>query len=116
MNLLHKKVRKVLIILFVISLTGCFQSTKSLLIINNVSRDTSILIKVINPRLYSPTNMIVKITGETSDSFIVMNGMKIPGGIVDTLMNMDFYNHECLFKYNSYKAKKGQLKVSIEIP
>jgi hypothetical protein len=116
MNLLHKKISKVLIILLVISLTGCFQSTKSLLIINNVSRDTSILIKVINPRLYSPTTMIVKINGETSDSFIVMNDMKIPGGIVDTIMNMDFYNHEYHFKYNSYKAKKGQLKVSIEIP
>ena len=116
MNLLNKKARIVLLILFITSITGGFQSTKSSIIINNVSRDTSILIKVITPRLYSPTNMIVKITGETSDSFFVMNGMKIPGGIVDTLMNMDFYNHEYLFKYNSYKAKKGQLKVSIEIP
>ena len=116
MNLLNKKVRIALLILFITSITGCFQSTKSSTIINNVSRDTSILIKVINPRLVSPTTMIVKITGETSDSFIVMNGMKIPGGIVDTLMNMDFYDKEYIFKYNSYKAKKGHLKISIEIP
>ena len=45
-----------------------------------------------------------------------MNGMKIPGGIVDTLMNMDFYSEEYIFKYNSFKAKRGHLQVSIEIP
>lgn len=115
MNLLHEKVRKVLIILFVISLTGCFQSTKSSKIINDVSIDTSFFVKV-KPRFLPTSTMIVKITGEVSDSFIVMYSKIIPGGIVDTLIQTEFYSDEYLFKYNSYKAKKGQLKVSIEIP
>ena len=103
--------RLILVILIITSITGCFKSSKSSLIIHNVSRDTFVLVKA----NYAPTKIIVKITGDVSDSFIVMNNIKIPGGIVDTLIDTDFYNREYLFKYNSYKAKKGKLVISIEI-
>ncbi len=107
--------RLVLVILFITLIASCFQSTKSSKIINDVSIDTSFLVKV-KPRFHPTSTMIVKITGEVSDSFIVMYSKIIPGGIVDTLIQTDFYSDEYLFKYNSYKARKGKLVISIEIP
>jgi hypothetical protein len=65
---------------------------------------------------YDPTHILVTITGDVSDSLMVMNDIKIPGGIVDTLIDTVFYNQTYLFKYNSCKSKKGKLFISIEVP
>ncbi len=95
-----------------ILLASC-QSTKGEFLLSDVSRDTVIVIKTNSG---DNTNVILRITGQVDDTCIVGHWIKIPGGKIDTTFHHDFYNKDYHFKYESYKASNGSLKVEYHIP
>ncbi len=103
---------KTVIIGLLILLAGC-KSIKGEFVISDVSKDKVFLVKTNSD---NNTTVILNITGQVDDTCIVGHWLKIPGGNIDTTVQHDFYNEDYHFRYESYKASKGSLKIKYHIP
>jgi hypothetical protein len=96
-------------ILLLLFLIAC--SHKGEVKVLDASKDTSIMIKT-NAR--HPVMMILEIKGQTNDSFKI-NNFILPGGSVDTKMQLDWYHKDFTLKYKFYKATKGSLTIKYNL-
>jgi hypothetical protein len=78
----------------------------------NAGKDTIVTIMANS----TPSNVLLYITGEVDDSFMV-NGAAIKGGRLnnDTVW-LDWYDKTVNIHYYAYKAKKGRLFFKYNIP
>lgn len=79
--------------------------------ISNANKDTLIQI---NTNTTYPTNLQLEIKGQTNDTFII-NNIFIPGGIIDTTINLDWYYKDFQIKYKAYKVSKGYLTIKCRL-
>ncbi len=86
-------------------------SSSNSITLNTLGMDTTINIK--SNKEY-PTTLKIKVTGNSSDTFMI-SGFKIPGGKVDTFWHTDWYQKNIILKYESYKAKLGELKIEYKL-
>lgn len=77
----------------------------------DVSKDTSIIIKT---NAKHPIMMLLEIKGQTNDSFKI-NSHTLPGGHVDTKIQIDWYTKDFPFDYKSYKVTKGNLTIKYNL-
>ncbi len=99
-------------LIFLSLLFSCTNKSKSNSItLNTLEIDTTFNIKI--DKAY-PTTLKIKITGNSNDTFGI-SGFKIPGGMVDTFWHVDWYQKNIIIKYESYKAKSGQLKIEYQV-
>jgi hypothetical protein len=95
-----------LLLLFLIS---C--SHKGEVKVLDASKDTTIMIKTTAGH---PVMMNLEIKGQTNDSFKIRH-IILPGGSVDTKMQLDWYHKDFLLEYKSYKATKGSLTIKYNL-
>ena len=81
--------------------------------IQPLDKDTSFLIKSNASR---PTNVVLEITGNASDSFLLQHYLKIAGGKLKEKYILDFYADTFHLKYQPYKATKGEIKIEVSFP
>lgn len=81
--------------------------------VTRADRDTVIQI---NSNKSGNTAINLRITGETNDTFMIQNRIKIPGGKIDTSIRLDFYYTVFEFSYQHHKASSGKLLIHYDIP
>jgi hypothetical protein len=82
-------------------------------IISDISKDT-----VLRITTDKKDNNVIKLTftGDINDTCLIQDEFKIPGGMVKTKIDFDFYTSTFNLKYKSFKAKSGTLVIDYYIP
>jgi len=78
----------------------------------DISRDT---IFSAETGVHDASTMILKIQGNSDDS-IKVHGFSIPGGNINKELRVDWYTSKISVKYESYRAKKGNIKIEYDVP
>ncbi|WP_139351057.1 hypothetical protein [Sphingobacterium sp. CZ-UAM] len=99
---------------FIFSLVfiSCNTKNKGEWKVADISRDT---IFSAETGVRDATTMILKIQGNSDDS-IKVHGFSIPGGNINKELRVDWYNSKISVKYESYRAKKGNIKIQYDVP
>lgn len=100
---------KNIILLLLLFLISC--SHKGEVKVLYASKDTTIMIKTTAGH---PVMMNLEIKGQTNDSFKI-NNFILPGGSLDTKMQLDWYHKDFQLEYKSYKATKGSLTIKYNL-
>ena len=98
-------------ILLAIFISCTDNSSSNSITLNKLGLDTTLNIKT---NKEYPTTLKIKLIGNPSDTFII-SGFKVPGGKVDTFWHTDWYKSNIILKYESYKAKAGELKIEYRL-
>jgi hypothetical protein len=89
----------------------CNSTTKFEL--KDISRDTIIHL---TSESGTPSSIVFKVKGFASDTFMLQEFLKIPGGVVDSSFTLDCYTKDYYLSYKALKAKKGNLVIEYVIP
>ncbi|WP_257669161.1 hypothetical protein [Parapedobacter tibetensis] len=103
---------KILLSACLLLFSACGASNKGEWQITEISKDTTLKAQT---RIKHSNRLILDITGETDDS-VRINGVVIPGGIIRDTIILDWYYPSISISYESYRAKKGSLKIGYFLP
>lgn len=96
-------------LVFCIIITSCMSSGE--IILNNLKNDTTI---EVSTNAQTAVSLILNIKGNVNDSF-KLNNILLPGGKVDPILNLDWYNKTFYIKYEKYKASKENLVIKYKL-
>jgi hypothetical protein len=96
----------------VIILYGC-SSKGTIFEVIDLSRDTTFIATTTN---ILPSAIILKVTGQANDTFLLQGFIKVPGGKIDQEIQQDFYGKAYHIRYSSYRATSGRLQISYVVP
>lgn len=91
---------------------SCNSHNKGTWEISDVSKDTTLFAET---EVKNSSRLILIITGETDDS-IKVHQVKLGGGHLQDTLYLDWYNPLISISFESYQAKKGQLKIAYYLP
>ncbi len=95
-----------IILLVIIAFISCNSNpVYKKVVLNQLAIDTIIEIKT--SKKY-PTTLKISVNGISDDS-IIISGVKLRGGNIDTFWHSDWYNKIIISEYKSYRAKSGKL-------
>ncbi|WP_426477530.1 hypothetical protein ACP3T3_20265 [Chryseobacterium sp. CBSDS_008] len=102
-----------LILFFSILFFACSYNNRGSFVIDDFSRDTTILAKT---NSHSPTTLWLYIKGSTNDTIIINDvKWKVNAGKIDSLQ-LDHYTPELAIKIEHYKATSGKIEVDYYVP
>ena len=81
------------------------------IILNNLKNDTTIKVST---NAQTAVSLILNIKGNVNDSF-KLNNIILPGGKVDTVLNLDWYNKVFFIKFKKYKSSSGNLVIQYKL-
>jgi len=80
--------------------------------ISDLSKDTVLTAQT---RRFTPTTLILQVSGYASDS-IQIRHVTLAGGKIQEEMRFDQYSNKIGVKLKHYKAKHGKLKIKYHVP
>lgn len=106
--------RKVIAPLLVLltSLYGC-SSKRVVFEVTDLSRDTT-FIATTNKQF--PSFIILKVSGQASDTFLLQGFVKIPGGKINEEIQQDCYHQEYNIRYSPYLVSSCKLQIIYVVP